>query len=185
MQQPRPKSRPGERRRTALRLCTRSPASRQGHLDLGGRAVPCGIGKGGIRAAKREGDGATPRGTWRLVEVLWRPDRGQRPRTGLPVRPIRPADGWCDAPGDRNYNRPVRHPYPASAERLWRDDHLYDLVVVLDHNRRPRVRGHGSAVFIHLARPGYAPTEGCIGLVERDLRLILQAASKGTRIRVG
>jgi len=90
------------------------------------------------------------------------------------VRPIAPDDGWCDAPGDRNYNRPVRHPYPASAERLWREDGLYDIVVVLSHNVRPRVRGAGSAVFMHLARPGYRPTEGCIALKREHLLRLLE-----------
>ena len=87
----------------------------------------------------------------------------------LPARAIRPDDGWCDASADRNYNRPVRHPYSASAERLWRSDGLYDLVVVLAYNERPRVRGRGSAIFMHVARPGYAPTEGCIALARAHL----------------
>lgn len=155
-----------------------------GWLEIDGRRCTCALGRGGVRVRKREGDGATPAGTWRLVEVLWRADRVRRPGTSLPVRAIRPDDGWCDAPSDRNYNRHVRHPYPASAERLWREDRVYDIVVVLDHNRRPRVRGHGSAVFMHLARPGLVPTEGCIALAERDLRLVLARARHGTRIVV-
>ena len=92
------------------------------------------------------------------------------------MRAIRPRDGWCDAPADRNYNRPVRHPYPASAERLWRADGLYDVVVVLGYNDRPRVRGRGSAIFMHVARPGYAPTEGCIALARPHLLRVLDAA---------
>ena len=108
----------------------------------------------------------------------------RRPRTGLPVRPIRPDDGWCDAPADRNYNRAVRHPYPASAERLWRMDHLYDVVVVLRHNWRPRVRAGGSAIFVHLARSGYAPTEGCIALKPGHLLRLVQRLRPGARVRV-
>jgi L,D-peptidoglycan transpeptidase YkuD (ErfK/YbiS/YcfS/YnhG family) len=118
------------------------------------------------------------------MAVLYRPDRGRRPPTRLPVRPIRRADGWCDAPTDRNYNRSVRHPYPASAERLWREDGLYDLVVLLSHNARPRVRGAGSAVFMHLARPGYRPTEGCIALSRAHLLRLLQRLGVGAQIRV-
>ncbi|MEZ5852679.1 MAG: L,D-transpeptidase family protein [Hyphomicrobiaceae bacterium] len=133
----------------------------------------CALGRTGRHGRKREGDGATPVGRWRLLDVLYRADRVSRPRTALPVRAIRAEDGWCDAAGDRNYNRPVTHPYPASAERLWRPDALYDLVVVLDYNVRRRVRGRGSAIFMHVARPGYAPTEGCIALSERDMRNIL------------
>lgn len=131
---------------------------------------------------KREGDGASPVGRFAFLRVLYRADRTQRPRTGLPVAAIRPRDGWCDAPADRNYNRAVTLPYPASAERMWRDDSLYDLVVVLSHNQRPRVRGGGSAVFVHLARPGYAPTEGCIALGEPDLRKLLGRLRRGDRI---
>ena len=122
---------------------------------------------------KREGDGATPVGVWRMREVLYRPDRVQRPRTQLPVKAIRPRDGWCDASTDRNYNRPVSHPYPASAERLWREDGLYDVVVVLDYNDCPRVRGHGSAIFLHVAKPGFAPTEGCIAFTRPHLLRLL------------
>src|SRR5690349_5923716 len=118
-----------------------SPGATRGTVKLGGLAFPCALGRSGRRAVKREGDGATPIGRWRLLQVLYRADHILRPATGLPVRPIRASDGWCDAPHDRNYNRPVRHPYPASAERLWREDALYDIVVVLSHNVRPRVRG--------------------------------------------
>jgi len=98
------------------------------------------------------------------------------------VRAIKPDDGWCDATGDRNYNRWVQHPYPASAERLWRKDALYDVIVVLDHNRRPRVQGAGSAIFMHLARPGYRPTEGCVAFAHRHLLLVIAAARRSTRV---
>lgn len=151
-----------------------SAASTRGLVTLGGRDFPCAVGRGGRSARKREGDGAAPAGRWRLMQVLYRPDRVGRPRTGLPVRPIRPCDGWCDAPPDRNYNRPVRHPYPASAERLWREDGLYDVVVVLDYNERPRVRGRGSAIFMHVASPGYEPTAGCIALRRAHLLRLLE-----------
>jgi len=164
---------------------TLSAHATRGRLTAGWIAVPCAIGRAGSKAVKREGDGASPRGAWRLAEVLWRRDRGRRPATGLPVRSIRPSDGWCDAQGDRNYNRPVRHPYPASAERLWRDDGLYDIVVVLDHNRRPRVRGGGSAIFMHIARAGFAPTAGCVALREGDLRRLLGALRRRTWISIG
>jgi L,D-peptidoglycan transpeptidase YkuD (ErfK/YbiS/YcfS/YnhG family) len=98
------------------------------------------------------------------------------------VRAIRERDGWCDASADRNYNRPVRHPYPASAERLWRADGLYDIVVVLDCNDRPRVRGRGSAIFMHVAKPGYAPTEGCIALAQAHLLRLLVRLRRRSRI---
>ena len=156
----------------------------RGVVALGGRQVPCALGRAGRTVRKREGDGATPTGRFTLLRVLYRPDRGRRPTTGLPVGAIRPSDGWCDAPADRNYNRDVRLPYPASAERLWRDDALYDIVIVISHNRCPRVRGAGSAVFIHLARPGHLPTEGCVALARRDLLLLLARLRRGAAIRI-
>ena len=145
----------------------------RGTLRFAGMQFPCALGRSGCRARKREGDGATPIGQWRVQRVLYRPDRVRRPRTPLPVRAIRTCDGWCDAPTDRNYNRPVRLPYPASAERLWREDELYDVVVVLGYNDCPRAKGRGSAIFMHLAKPGYAPTEGCIALTRPHLLRLL------------
>ena len=165
-------------------LRTLSATSRHGRLEFGGLIVRCAIGKGGRRARKREGDGATPMGRWLLREVRYRADRGLPPRTGLPLRPMHSGDGWCDAARDRNYNRPVRHPYPASAEHMLRADALYDVVVVLAYNERPRIKGLGSAIFMHLARPGYEPTAGCIALRVRDLRLVLRRAWPGVRMIV-
>jgi L,D-peptidoglycan transpeptidase YkuD (ErfK/YbiS/YcfS/YnhG family) len=133
-----------------------------------------------MRALKREGDGATPIGRWQARRLMFRRDRGLPPRTGLVLRRLQPRDGWCDAPHDPNYNRPVLHPYPASAEAMWRDDQLYDLVLVLSHNERPRLRGGGSAIFVHVARAGYEPTAGCIALAPRDLRLLLTRINGST-----
>lgn len=147
--------------------------------------IPVALGRSGTKASKREGDGATPIGVWRVCSALYRADRLVRPRTALPLRPIRRNDGWCDATGDRNYNRPVHLPYPVSAEAIWREDHLYDLVVVLDHNRRPRVQGGGSAIFMHCARDGLKPTEGCIAMRRGHLVRLLARVRRGTRIIIG
>ena len=162
----------------------RSAQRTEGGIVLGQIYLRCTFGHAGRRARKREGDGATPIGTWQIVEVLYRADRVVRPLTALPVRPLKRDSGWCDATGDRNYNRMVHHPYAASAERMWRDDPLYDLVAVLNHNRKPRVQGGGSAIFMHIARAGHFPTEGCIALRERDLRQVLSRASAKTRLHV-
>jgi L,D-peptidoglycan transpeptidase YkuD (ErfK/YbiS/YcfS/YnhG family) len=145
---------------------------------LGAQRWPCALGRTGRTLRKREGDGATPAGRWALREVLYRPDRMRRPRTRLAVVPLRPWQGWCDAPRDRNYNRLVRYPYPASAEPLWREDGLYDIVVVLEYNICPRVRGRGSAVFLHVARPGLSPTEGCVALARDHLLQLLARLSR-------
>jgi L,D-peptidoglycan transpeptidase YkuD (ErfK/YbiS/YcfS/YnhG family) len=167
-----------------LAVRTVSRAATRGVVEVGGRRFACALGRSGASARKREGDGATPIGTWRLERVLYRAGHGRRPRTGLPLGLIGRHDGWCDATGDRNYNRPVRLPYPVSAEAMWRTDGLYDIIVVLAHNRRPRQRGLGSAIFMHVAWPDYRPTEGCIALSERDLRLMLAECGRGARVQV-
>jgi L,D-peptidoglycan transpeptidase YkuD (ErfK/YbiS/YcfS/YnhG family) len=167
-----------------MRVMGLSLKADKGTLVLGQLKVPCALGRSGRIARKREGDGATPLGRYRILHVLYRADRRPRPRTGLPVKAIRRNDGWCDEAQDRNYNRPVRLPYPASAERMWREDGLYDLVVVLDHNTKPRVRGAGSAIFMHVARPGYKHTEGCVALAARRLELLLTLLRPGAAIRI-
>ena len=146
-----------------------SRAAAQGKLDLGHVQFPCALGRGGRRPKRCEGDGVTPCGAWPIRHVLYRPDRIARPHTALPVAPLRPDMGWCDAVGDANYNRLVTLPYAASHERLWREDHLYDVVVILGVNDFPRSKGRGSAIFMHLARPGYLPTEGCVALSRPDM----------------
>lgn len=168
-----------------VRVALRSAASTRGVLLAGPLRLPCAIGRSGVRARKREGDGGTPRGTWRLTEAWYRPDRAKRPRTALPLRAVRPCEGWCDAADDRNYNRRVRLPYPASAETMWRGDRLYDIGAVLGYNVRPRRRGRGSAIFLHVAREGWLPTEGCIALEQRHLVRLLAMLGRNARIRIG
>ena len=146
-----------------------------GLLRFRGETLRCAFGAGGIRADKQEGDGATPVGLLPLRRVLWRADRGPRPACAMPAEPIAPEDGWCDDPSHSHYNRQVRLPHPARHERLWRDDAVYDVIGVLGWNDAPVVRGRGSAIFLHLARPGLPPTEGCIALPEPDLRRLLAA----------
>ncbi len=162
-------------------------AHADGRFELDGRVVRCALGKAGVIAAaeKREGDNKSPLGVWALREVWYRPDvYPEGPNTALPVRATRPEDGWCDAPGDPNYNRPVTLPYPASAERMWRDDSVYDLVVVLGHNDTPPVPGMGSAIFMHVAREGYLGTEGCVALARADIEAVLAAAQPGDAVEI-
>lgn len=168
-----------------LRVRARPGNPRRGWLTVGPFALPVALGRAGIRANKREGDGGTPRGRFRLRRLWWRADRLPRPPTALPIRPIRPDDGWCEDAADRRYNRPIRLPPDRPGDRLWRDDHLYDLIVELDHNTRPRIAGRGSAVFIHVARPGFAPTAGCIGLRADALRRLIGRLGPHTRIVIG
>lgn len=169
---------------TADAWIVRGTGEHHGVLTAGGRTFACAIGRGGIRADKREGDGATPVGRFALRRLLYRPDRLALPVTSLPAAALTPVDGWCDDPGHADYNRPVRLPHPARHERMWRDDHLYDLVVVIGHNDDPTVAGAGSAVFVHLAREGYGPTEGCVALAAADLLSLLEQASPRTVVGV-
>jgi L,D-peptidoglycan transpeptidase YkuD (ErfK/YbiS/YcfS/YnhG family) len=169
---------------SVIHVRTRPARRAQGWLTAGPLALPVALGRAGIKANKREGDGATPRGCFRLRRLWWRADRHPRPLTGLPVRRIRPDDGWCEDPTDRRYNRPVKRPAGSMADRLTRADALYDFIIELDHNTRPRVAGRGSAVFIHAARPGLAPTAGCIALTLPALRRLLGRLGPRTRIMV-
>jgi L,D-peptidoglycan transpeptidase YkuD (ErfK/YbiS/YcfS/YnhG family) len=157
----------------------------RGLLRCGPLTLKCALGRSGVTYLKREGDGATPAGRLRLLCLILRPDRGLRPRAILPCRVMRPNDGWCEDPRSGLYNRPVRLPNAAGHETMWRADHLYDIVGVLDWNISPRVHGRGSAIFLHLVRPGYRPTAGCIALERRDLRLLLAAVGPRAEFVVG
>lgn len=147
-----------------------------------GRCFPCSIGKGGIRAGKREGDGATPAGTHRIVGMLYRPDRLPCPRRW--AEPIGPRELWSDESGDAGYNSLVQAPYAGSHERLRRSDPLYDLVLLTDWNYPKAEAGRGSAIFLHQwRRPGY-PTEGCIAFARTDLHWIAARIAPGARLIV-
>jgi L,D-peptidoglycan transpeptidase YkuD (ErfK/YbiS/YcfS/YnhG family) len=152
---------------------------------FGGRMIPVTLGRGGILADKREGDGGTPRGTFHPLRLWWRRDRGPRPRTQLPVRAITPVDAWSEDPTDRRYNHNIRMSPDASGDRLMRADHLYDYIVEIDHNTRPRIAGRGSAVFIHLARENWGPTAGCVGLTRADMLRLLERLTQRTKIAIG
>jgi L,D-peptidoglycan transpeptidase YkuD (ErfK/YbiS/YcfS/YnhG family) len=156
----------------------------RGWLMAGMLALPVALGRGGIKANKREGDGGTPRGSFRLRRLWWRADRHPRPTTSLPTQRITSADGWCEDPTDRHYNQPIKVPANANADRLARTDNLYDFIIEIDHNTRPRVAGRGSAVFIHAARQGFAPTAGCVALELNTLRRMLSRLGPRTRIVV-
>jgi L,D-peptidoglycan transpeptidase YkuD (ErfK/YbiS/YcfS/YnhG family) len=154
----------------------------RGWLTVGSAHIPVALGRSGIKANKREGDGGTPRGRFRLVRLWWRADRMPVPATLLPVRRIGPNDAWCEDPKDRRYNRPICRNTDGPGDRLRRSDRLYDFIIEIDHNTRPRIAGRGSAVFIHVARPGFSPTAGCVALTASHLRILLAKLSANTRI---
>lgn len=151
-------------------------------IRLGPVWLACRIGRSGVITRKREGDGASPRAVLHAVRGFWRRDKRLPPRTTLPIRPIRPGDGWCEVPGDRNYNRLVKKPYAASHEDMLRKDGLYDVVLDLDWNRRPRKQGAGSAIFLHLARDEGGPTAGCIGIFRPRIDFVVGKIGPKTRI---
>ncbi len=170
---------------SAIRIRPAAGDSRRGWLTAGGRTIPVALGRGGIRANKREGDGGTPKGRFRPRQLWWRADRHPRPRTLLPVRAIRREDAWCEDPSSRHYNQPVRLDADRGGDRLTRDDHLYDFIVEIDHNSSPRIAGRGSAVFFHLARHNFGPTAGCVSMTRSAMLWLLQRLGPETRIVIG
>jgi len=138
-----------------------------------------------VTSDKREGDGATPVGVFPLRALWYRPDRLAIPETGLALHPIAADTLWSDDPADPAYNRPVTPPYAASHERLWREDALYDLIAPLGYNDDPPIPGLGSAIFLHVARPDYGPTEGCVAIARDDLLALMRACGPETRIAIG
>jgi L,D-peptidoglycan transpeptidase YkuD (ErfK/YbiS/YcfS/YnhG family) len=157
----------------------------RGWLTGKGLTVPVALGRGGITANKREGDGGTPSGIFRPRRLWWRADRNPRPRTFLPVRAIRPDDAWCEDRQSRHYNRPIRLTPDCGGDRLMRDDHLYDFIIEIDHNQAPRIAGRGSAIFLHLARPGLSSTAGCVAMTKSAMLRLLQRIGPQTRITIG
>jgi L,D-peptidoglycan transpeptidase YkuD (ErfK/YbiS/YcfS/YnhG family) len=168
----------------SIRVKARPGRPTQGLLFAEALTLRVALGHGGIRADKREGDGGTPRGCFRPIRMWWRADRLPRPRALLPMRRIGPLDAWCEDPADRRYNRAFRRSANEPGDRLKRADHLYDLIIEIDHNTRPRIAGRGSAVFIHVARDGFAPTAGCIALRRHDLQILAARLTRKTRIEI-
>jgi L,D-peptidoglycan transpeptidase YkuD (ErfK/YbiS/YcfS/YnhG family) len=170
---------------SAVRVRPAAGDHRRGWLTAEGWTIPVALGRGGILANKREGDGGTPRGSYYPLQVWWRADRYPRPQTFLPSRPIRPEDAWCEDPTDRHYNQPIRLVRGQPGDRLTRDDHLYDFIVEIDHNAAPRIAGRGSAVFLHLARTNFSPTAGCVSMTKSSMLRLLRRLGPHTRIIIG
>jgi L,D-peptidoglycan transpeptidase YkuD (ErfK/YbiS/YcfS/YnhG family) len=171
--------------RLSLIRVFRSPLDhRKGRLVAGNMLIPCALGRSGTTRRKREGDGGSPVGRFRLIQAFYRPDHGPRPRTGLKLTRIRPTDGWCDDPRDRRYNQLVPLPCPSSHETMWREDHLYDVVLDIAWNRGPIQKGRGSAIFLHLARANFEPTAGCVAVERRMIRRLLERIGPGTRLEI-
>jgi L,D-peptidoglycan transpeptidase YkuD (ErfK/YbiS/YcfS/YnhG family) len=155
-----------------------------GRLYWPGGDAPAACGRGGVCRDKREGDGASPAGNFPLLSAFYRPDRIAPPQTGLMLAPLQPAHWWVDDPRDANYNRLVSSPYPAYGETMWREDDLYDIVVVIGYNTSPVVPCAGSAIFLHVARPDFSPTEGCIAVARDVLLRVLALLGPGSTITI-
>jgi L,D-peptidoglycan transpeptidase YkuD (ErfK/YbiS/YcfS/YnhG family) len=165
-------------------IVTATQGSTRGNARLLERSFPCALGFAGIVSHKREGDKGTPDGCFPFRSVLYRADRVSCPTTALAAVSIDERDGWCDEPAHPAYNRKIRLPFAANHERLWREDHLYDIILIIGHNDAPVVPGAGSAVFVHLATPDFAPTLGCVAFREEDLRIILATACVADQIEI-
>jgi L,D-peptidoglycan transpeptidase YkuD (ErfK/YbiS/YcfS/YnhG family) len=150
------------------------------------REFRCAIGRGGLVTpeAKIESDGATPIGRWPMREVIYRADRVRVLQTVLPARAMQPDDGWCESPSDPKYNCLVKHPYVTPVDQMWREDHVYDIVVVLGYNDDPVIPDKGSAIFLHLARPDFSPSAGCVTLAQEDLSAVLREADVNSAVVV-
>jgi L,D-peptidoglycan transpeptidase YkuD (ErfK/YbiS/YcfS/YnhG family) len=166
-----------------IRVSARPRHHQLGILRVGALAIPCALGKSGIGILKREGDGKTPLAAMEVLFGIYRKDNWPLMSHQPWMLPVSHNLGWCDTPGDRNYNRAVKRPYPTSHETLTRDDGLYDCVIVLDWNMKTRARNRGSAIFLHIAREGYQPTEGCIAVSRRDMMRLVKMLKPGIIIK--
>ncbi len=172
-------------RLTTLRVLPRAGQRARGWLIAGPFRIACALGPAGIVRDKREGDGATPAGRFRLLLGYYRPDRARPPAGGVPSRALRRDSGWCEDPASARYNRPVRLPAGDCTDRMWRADALYDLTFVLDQNFTRRCKGRGSAIFFHLARPGLTPTAGCVAIAAADMRKLAPRLARSATMRIG
>lgn len=175
----------GERKHLLLNV-KRKPLGPKhaGLLSYGGNIIPCALGRSGVTTLKREGDGATPYGEFRILYGYFRPDRVLYVNTQLPLFPITEVSGWCDEANDPNYNSFVSLPFPKSHEKMMRDDRLYDVCLVLDYNIHPKARNMGSAIFFHLTRPDRGPTEGCVAIDPDHMRNILPLLSERSVMKI-
>jgi L,D-peptidoglycan transpeptidase YkuD (ErfK/YbiS/YcfS/YnhG family) len=163
---------------------TKSFEATTGILMVGGLRFDCTLGRGGITIDKTEGDGKTPIGTYPLRQLIYRADRLPKPETQLPVEILTPETGWCEDPAHPDYNTKVTLPHSSVVDRMTREDNLYDLTVVIGYNDDPPTAPRGSAIFMHLARPDFSPTAGCVGLKQNDLLAVLKLCDSSSHITI-
>jgi len=144
----------------------------------------CSIGYNGLSNNKSEGDGSTPIGTFKINKILFRPDKINNHRFSLQSEIIEEEDGWCDDIRSDLYNQKIRFPFKYSAERLYRNDDLYDIVCIIDYNLSPIIKGKGSAIFLHVASEDYSPTQGCVAIKKEELLEITLNLEKNSSITI-
>ena len=144
----------------------------------------CAIGKRGISSRKLEGDKKTPKGEFKLKYILYRKDRIFKLKTKLKKIVIRKKIGWCDDPNSNHYNKIINYPFKYSAEKLWRKDNIYDVIIVIDYNLNPVIKNKGSAIFLHIANRKYKPTNGCIAVSKDNIKLIAFKINKKTKLKI-
>ena len=157
---------------------------KSGYLKYKNLKFPCALGKAGIKKKKKEGDNITPKGIFRLIEVYYRSDRIKNIKTSLKKNKIKKNMGWCDDPKSKSYNKLIKIPSSEKHERLYRNDHLYDIVITINYNMNPTIKNKGSAIFLHITKGSYKKTKGCIALKRGDLIQLVSKIRKNTKIKV-
>ena len=158
---------------------------KKNYLEFKNQRFQCSIGRSGFSENKKEGDGCTPVGTFFIKKIYYRADKIRNLDTKIKKILIHESDGWCDDPSQKEYNQLIQFPFNFSAEKLYREDSLYNVICILDYNTNPIISGLGSAIFMHVAKNGYRPTEGCIALKQEDLLYLLKFIDNKTEIVLG
>ena len=158
--------------------------NKSGHLTYKNLKFKCTLGKAGINVKKKEGDNITPLGTYKISKVYYRKDRIKKISSKLKLIKIKKNMGWCDDPNNKNYNQLIKIPSKYSYERLFRNENIYDLIIVLNYNMNPVIKNKGSAIFIHIAKKRFQPTEGCIAISKKNLLYLIRNISKNTKIKI-
>tara|TARA_B100001939_G_scaffold332552_1_gene331660 strand:+ start:555 stop:1046 length:492 start_codon:yes stop_codon:yes gene_type:complete len=153
-------------------------------LNCGNYKVKCAVGKRGIKIKKKEGDLITPKGLFKIKRVLYRKDRIGRLNTKLKKTPIKKNMGWCDDPSSKFYNKLINFPFKFNAEKLFKRENIYDIILVLDFNMNPIRKNKGSAIFIHIAKKKFTPTKGCVAISKNVLKKILSKINKDCKVRI-
>ena len=158
---------------------------KSGYLNYKNFKFRCALGKNGIKKKVKEGDFVTPKGKYKLIKIYYRPDRIKKINSPLKKVRIKKNMGWCDDVNSKYYNKQIKINDKISHERLYRKDSLYDILVVLNYNLNPIIRGKGSAIFLHVAKKNYSKTQGCIALKRNELLNLVSKIKKNTQIRIG